>query len=536
MQNILFFPYPVAEIAQIVKTGLELAQLIDPNSPANIAIRTRRLETLTAYEHKDQTGKPLPMPEPDLETIHALTDVLLSTDEALSLGVKGQIIPLPQLVKLAQAETTAAATYHAKYLLQTGKKDISRYKSALAQQRKIYAEALQAFKEMTKPPHIPNDKELRTIENGKSLLSYLEGIQQTSTSMVLLAKEEHSALKTGQFDIVDTENVFEQDKRLKINSYTQWQQNYIADVNQIKTPIKPIFNPRLLREIDRILYLDETAAWIFEALKTRNMPTILFEYQEGDQKISGRVILGNYGIQYTVEKVKGIEFLGVFTNQAYITDTATRLVHEARHAWQEDLVSQIDGMEDTPIDSIIRWMIMEADAQAVENKICWNLASNHNQRGIFHEIVARTPHLMERMEHSSILQKTFQFGQRIIDPVWQEMPQAKKISKVIQLEFISFLKAEFENIRTRNPSAYLETFIQHAFANKTAQGILGREIQDSKYLTDDFLTKLSQIGKETNYLDVEGTVQIRKIFDQLPQIIAKISPPDATPATPPAPT
>jgi len=521
MQKALFQEYHVFDLVRVIENKLDQLEGAAFNSPTSVKARQDALQVLSAYELKDRNGRPSPPVISESEQ-NVLIEIDLTRDEADQLGVTGKRITLRDLQKLASRETTSRESDNARrrsyaaYLLAHGTKRYDKYNSSVTDSNIRYAIAVDAFAILSTPAASMSESDARLIEHGNAILATLRQIQASDSAnpMDLMAEMEYAALGSGQFDKVDNDQLSSagQKMRRRVNECVEHMHQKRADVSGI--PFRAFFNPRKIADIEALMNCDTTATWLLQAVKNAALPVILCEYVVPDHELpKDRLAVATYVIDHLVtyrvyrgggaantSASKTIDYIKLFTNLLNDHDIASSYAHEARHFWQEQVAPRSGRLSISPIDEIVCGLLFEADARAIEGKVAWGIQRKTGQSCL-----------------RSIEGYKFQVNFSNRSP--RNSSLATKVKKATQAGFIGFLEGEFSN------PAYLDTYIAQSLSAGHDLRTWCRALPESRFLADDFLTQLSQVGQTAHYLDEEGIDAVRRLFlARLPQAVANYGP------------
>lgn len=515
MMKELFSLYSISDL--LASVNKEIAELVAERDAASIETRQAALEAYTSYEMRGGDGQPLP-PTVALADQNKYVDVALGHAEREILDTGHNSIPLQQLFDLVSLDV---ASPHvdirmqsvAAHLIATGERKYDRYNETVANENRRYEAALQAFRILSRPHDPSATTDIPEIQNGKRIQSQLEHLGQVDDApAVLLTLDEYTALCAGIYEGFDVQQLEsdQQAKRSRINEC-------IRDMNgsgaiSSAMPFEAIYDPKRMTEINALMRCDTTASWLFDNIRKANVPVLMCRYTVPDDQLIGRqYTFASYLTEYQMTNVqergggasnhysKVIEYIRLYTNLVNNCDLVVAFSHEARHHWQDQMISKAELFSMNPVENIVWGLFKEADAHAINAKVAWGIRKNTQQVGLY-----------------SPEWKGFERDYVRLSP--PDASMATKVRKATQGRFIDFLEGEFAE------PCYLDALMENASARDRYFGIWCRSLADSQLLRSSFLTRLSEVG-DADYLDQEGMQRIRQIIlDKLPQAIAKCQP------------
>ncbi|MDP9127935.1 MAG: hypothetical protein M3N08_06730 [Pseudomonadota bacterium] len=492
----------IADVGRALETMARDALL----SPKLLAVREEALRTLSAYSNKDANYKPAE-PKTGGDDYNRYVEIDLTSDEAARLGAKGSRISVFDLWAVVKEETTLPEANQKKglalLLLEQGVKHYDAFTNAIAE----YNKATRAYDILAKPIEpLPEDAAL--LQRGTQILDGLKKLSPFTS--ILLAEKERADLTSGAFD------------QISGNQFSSAEQNYRDYINACvghsykqtaAVPFKAVFDPQLIDRVETLMRVDSTASWLLDHIKKGHVPVVLHEYNvpPGFPAISERGALIEQAalspLAFARKPYTHVEYIRLFLNDATDLDHACTLAHEARHQWQQQVITVQERLAALPFDNLVLGMIYEADTHGITGKIQWALSEKIGS-------VAAGLHTQDHIE----------FGRNFARPIYAELSRAAKLKKSIQAGFLTFLEKEFAQ------PAYLNVFIERYLGRPSVPGgdmdVYRRQIEDCAFLKPQFLKRITEVNAGLSYLDDEGVALVIKLFkDKLPQAISQYRPP-----------
>ena len=303
----LFEEYEIHPLRQALQSMAEKTERAGIDAAEMIGRRRSALEAYERYPHRDPAGRPLApaVTEPDYQN---LIDIEITATEAHQLGLPSSIAVRQHLLQLTKEEIIGTAhggisrKSLAHYLLETGPKNFTRYNAYVAEtsaRQKTYEQAMAAYRFLSQPDRTDTD----SAEKHQKAKILLQKIGAVSRPILLLSRDEYTHIIDGRFTS-DMDAVFdpaEQKKRRRVNECVQ--KSYKKDG---KIPFVAVLDPDLMKKVERVIHLDDTASWLLGFVNEQELPIIFFRYLESDIVLMTQdVEFGTYVHEYqTISKAK----------------------------------------------------------------------------------------------------------------------------------------------------------------------------------------------------------------------------------------
>ncbi len=357
-----------------------------------------------------------------------------------------------------------------------------------------FEEALRGFELLSAPRPAISEANAGVFNAGTAILRNLAARQNSSG--ILLNIAEISAIEHAQFgDFAHASSASEQKMRGQINLCTE--HAFSPEMLQhAAAQYKAIFDPKRMDNIEAIMRLDGTASWLLDLMKRHALPTVLFEYSlsSGTAEPLNAAALGRYVM--SVDQGNVLEYMMLYVNYGQDPDIASSYAHEGRHFWQNTIVPPQAHVVLPPIESVILFMINEADAHAIQSKVNRTFSNRFGPGKRIQRHAEEFLRVFANLEH-------------------EDLSLPSKIKKATQAVFLSFLEREFSR------PFYLHKYIDLTNSTNANPGVWARTVPESMFLTDNFLARITTVGSAV-YLDAEGMERTRRLFiERLPGVISQ---------------
>ncbi len=335
------------------------------------------------------------------------------------------------------------------------------------------------------------------LHSAQILLKDLSELKMAGAQDLLLAEEEFNALQYGvsKFLTAETLSPEQQDLRKRINYLI----STLKKEERFGTELEVHFSHAMLAEIELISETDSTAQWLRKHADTKNIPTLF-----AVQKLPEHLLFwtgATAGMYFhDVDRADLIPAVFLYLHGYNDVELAIHKAHEERHAWQHETFNLDEAYSDNALDSIVWSLVAEADAQSIHQKVTWALS------GLY---VLEKEHKKTAAIFSSERKHT----------AYKHLPEKVKTQKALQAAFYAFMDSATDQNKKHTNLIYMTTAIKHALADGKDDlsafsnlEVTTRRIATSPFLSDEALTKLSQLEDGTSYLDKQGMESIRHLL------------------------
>ncbi len=380
----------------------------------------------------------------------------------------------------------------------SGALDAQRYTKRTAELEAQFQAAKKAFDIVSKQTVMePNP----AIPKAAAIKAELEKL---TTSHIWLTPKEYESIKNKTFDAIDVRILTDatQATRAKIETAIRIANEYGRDGRYSRgARFTTHYDPELLAQIEEALEVDTTSSMLLRHAKSEHLPIIFALYDLDEATI--RASRGKYGMGYfaSPEYPKGETFYFITAFKNIISEAsvhAITIAHELRHFRFKSLFKsdEYKGLELQ--DQIIAMLLDEADAQSVYRKVAWSLRNKNLPVGTYASAADDLARYFNK-------------------PLYGSLSPSHRLQRATQDCFAGFIYTELKN------PVYLKMYVDGYVQQGLKLGTATRKIDQSRLLSDDFLTRLSKVTENVSYLDAQGMKAVQEMIKQkLPEVLERL--------------